>query len=181
MDLLKKWGVDDYRISPISYTGRSEELNCGVTPEEYREFLRQLKEYEKSAGEPQRELLYSEDLMNCGIGMSSLTVRSDGSVAPCPPFPEEISLGDIRKDSIRDIWNNSEFLKKARSIKASENDKCRECPHINVCQGGCLADIYMRTGELLCGDPYQCAYFSVYNDYTPVEVARKRRLHVEIR
>ena len=178
IDNLKEWGVDDYVIRPVSYTGRPQKFNCLITPEEYRECMEQLKECK--TGKHGKELP-SSDLMNCGIGMSSLTIRSDGSVAPCPPFPEEITLGNVIVDYVNDVWNNSPFLREVRHINAAENEKCRKCSYINVCRGGCLADIYMRTGELMCGDPYECAYFSAYSDYVPQEPTGDESLSVELR
>ena len=180
LSLFKKWEITDYSVAPASYTGRLQEPNFVITPEEYKKVLEQLKEYESAKG-AKNELPYVPQSINCGAGMNSLTIRSNGSVTLCSPFPDEISLGNIRKDSITEIWSNSELLCKIRHIDASESEMCRECRHIKVCQGGCMAHNYRRTGKLGCGDPYECAYFEVYNDYTPVEVKRQSRLSVEIR
>ena len=179
LNLFKEWKIDEYTMWPVTYTGRSEESDFTVTPEEYKKVLKQVKAYESK--ETRKEFSYSPRQTNCGIGMSSLTVRSNGILTPCPSLPDEISLGDIRKNSIAEIWNNSPFLNRMRRISACENDKCKECSHIKVCQGGCMADIYRRTGTLRYGDPYECAYFEVYSDYIPVEVKRQSRLSVEIR
>lgn len=180
MRLLRKWRITERAIHPITFTGRPERSGFMITPEEYKEILNQVKEYEVSVGEAQKQLPYVPGLLNCGIGLGNLFIRSNGDVAPCPTFPGEISLGNIRETTIAEIWNNSAFLNKVRCMNASENDICRECPHIRVCGGGCLADIYRRTGELKYGDPYECAYFQVYNDYIPVKYDKKY-LSVEIR
>jgi len=178
--LLKKWGIDEHSIHPISYTGRSEGSDFTITPEEYEDILKQVKKYEISCGEAKKRLPYGPELINCGIGLSSLFIKSNGDVSPCPAFPDEISIGNIREVTVAEIWNNSEFLNKVRRMSASENDMCRECPHIKVCGGGCMADIYRRTGELGWGDPFECAYFTVYDDYDPYRYDKKF-LSVEIR
>ena len=178
--LLKKWEITDYSIWPVSYTGRLKELDSVITPEEYKKVVEQLKEYE-TAEKMKDEFPYVPQLINCGAGRNSLTIRSNGTVVPCPPFPDEVSLGTIREDSISKIWNNSPFLGKIRRVNTSENKMCKGCTHIKVCQGGCMANNYRNTGELGCGDPYECAYFEVYNDYIPVEFKRQSRLSVEIR
>jgi len=179
LNLFRKWKISDYSIGPVSYTGRSEESDFVITPEEYKKVLKQLKEYESARG-GKNELPYVPQRTNCGAGMNSLTVKSNGIITLCSPFPDEISLGNIRTDSIREIWNNSELLNEIRRVDVSENEMCRGCRHIKVCQGGCMAHNYRRTGELGSGDPYECAYFEVYNDYTAVEVKRKSHLSVEI-
>jgi radical SAM protein with 4Fe4S-binding SPASM domain len=178
--LFKKWEITDYSIWPISYTGRSEREDFMVTPNEYKEVITQLKKYEFTEGVT-NEFPYNPHLINCGIGRSSLTIRSDGTIVPCSPFPDSMSLGNAREDSIADIWNNSEFLRRVRHIDASISDMCKGCPHLNVCEGGCMAGNYRRTDLLECGDPFECAYFEVYDDYIPVEVTKQSRLSVEIR
>lgn len=177
--LLKEWGITDYSIWPVSYTGRPEDTDFVITPEEYKTVVKQIKEYECAEG-IKNEFPYNPHLVNCGVGRNSLTVRSDGTVVLCPPFPDSTSLGTIQ-DSLIDIWNNAPLLKKVQHINAAESDMCKGCNHIKVCQGGCMGNYYRITGELGCGDLYECAYFDVYNDYTPVAITRQSRLSIEIR
>lgn len=180
LNLFREWNITDYGVQPASYTGRPQEPDFVITPEEYKKVLNQLKEYESAEGAT-INLPYVPQQINCGTGMNSLTIRSNGGITLCSPFPDEISLGNIRKDSITEIWNNSELLNKIRGIDASESEMCRGCKHIKVCQGGCMAHNYRRTGKLVCGDPFECAYFEVYDTYTPVIATRQSRLSVEIR
>ena len=180
LGLFKEWEITDYSVAPAAYTGRLQEPDFVITPEEYKMVLRRLKEYESAKG-AKNELPFVPQSINCGAGMNSLTIRSNGSITLCSPFPDELSLGDIRTDSLADIWNDSELLWKIRRINASESDMCKGCRHIQVCQGGCMAHNYRRTGKLWCGDPYECAYFEVYHDYTPVEFKKGSRLSVEVR
>ncbi len=178
--LFKEWKIAEYSVWPVTYTGRSGGPDFLITPEDYREVLKQLKKYESSEG-IKNEIPSDTQKINCGIGKNSLTIRSDGTVIPCPPFPDTVSLGSIQKDSIVDIWNNSPLLNKVRRISVFENSLCKECPHINVCQGGCMAHRYRTTGELGCGEPFECVYFEVYGDYVPVKAVKQTRLSAEIR
>lgn len=180
LDLFKKLHITDYSIWPVSYTGRPDNADFVITPEEYRTVMEQLKEYEFAEG-VKNEFPYNPRLINCGIGRSSLTIKSDGTVVSCSPFPDSMSLGNIREDSLTEIWNTSAFLKKVRCISVFESDMCKECQHASVCLGGCMANNYRTTGEIGCGDPYECVYFDVYKGYTAVKVTRKRHLSVEIR
>lgn len=180
LNLFEKWKIDEHSVWPVSYTGRNEKEDFLVTPEEYKKILAHLRQYEESRG-IKKEIPYNPQQINCGIGMGSLTIRSDGSVTPCPSFPDEIILGNIRKDSVTKIWNDSPFLRKMRRFDASENDQCRGCSFIKACGGGCMADHYRRTGELGCYNPLECAYYDVYRDYELVEAKRTSRLSVEIR
>ncbi|KYK32125.1 MAG: radical SAM protein [Theionarchaea archaeon] len=180
--LLEELGVENSRVYPISYSGRPEKSDIFVTPEEYRRALKRLNQHLVQQGKEVRiELPYSLLLKNCGIGMDSLTIRSNGNVVPCPPFPDDASLGNVREIPLAEIWNNSVFLNEARSINAFEVSPCRECIHVKVCKGGCMADHYRRTGTLGCSDPFQCAYYTVFDDYIPVEIGDKPSISVEMR
>ncbi len=44
----------------------------------------------------------------CAAGISGLTVLPDGTVTPCRRLP--VAIGNIRKDSLREIWASSEIL-----------------------------------------------------------------------
>lgn len=180
LNLFREWNITEYSVWPVSYTGRSQEPDFVITLEEYKTVLKQLKEYQSAEG-VKNEIPYVPQQINCGAGRGSLTIRSNGTITLCSPFPDEISLGNIRTDSITEIWNNSELLWKIRRINISECEMCRGCNHIKVCQGGCMAHNYQRTGTFMCGDPFECAYFDVYHDYTPVVATRQSRLSVEIR
>ncbi len=180
LELLGKWGITEHYLWPISYTGRAKGEDFTITPDEYEKTLRHIKEYERTSGEEKKRLPYNRDQTTCGIGMSNLVIRSTGVVVPCPAFPETMSLGSIREESVAEIWNNSPLLNKMRHMSPLENEKCKECPHVKVCGGGCMAEIYRRTGELGHCDPFECAYFEVYSDYVPVKLD-KEFLSVEIR
>jgi radical SAM protein with 4Fe4S-binding SPASM domain len=179
VELFKASTVEDYRISPTSFSGRPEKCDICITPKEYRAVLKKLKQYESEHGKIKREYSYPQST-NCGIGTSSLAIRSNGNVVPCPGFPDEVLLGNIREDSLGEIWNNSEFLIKGRHITVFESDMCKKCTHANVCRGGCLARIYARTGIFMCGDIYECAYFTVYDDYTSVKAGKQFTPSVKI-
>lgn len=176
--LLEELKVKPDRMRPVSYTGRSEESAVCVSPEEYGNVLEALKQYEKVRKDVKLELPSSLKIKNCGIGRKSIVIRSDGEVAPCPPFPGEVSLGNVRECTLAEIWNDSPFLNVARAVSVLESELCRECVHVSVCRGGCMADYYVKTGNLGCGDPYECAYFRVF-DYVPVKVDEESFLSVE--
>lgn len=92
----------------------------------------------------------------CAAAISGLTILPDGTVVPCRRLP--ISLGNIRQDSLREIWANSEILEQLRDRDRYEG-KCGECGRWANCRG-CRAIAYagsLARGEadLLADDP-QC-------------------------
>lgn len=179
MDLLREWGITNYYLWPISFSGRRgpEGESITLTPREYEDVIRTLRNHDEH---PPKEIAFISNPVNCGIGRGQLFIRSDGTVSPCPQFPDDVSLGNVRENSLKDIWNDSTFLNEARAIDPRNSEMCSRCEHLKVCKGGCIAEHYARTGKLGCGDPLECAYFRAFGEYTPVEVERNT-LSVEIR
>ena len=68
----------------------------------------------------------------CAAGVSGLTVLQDGTVTPCRRLP--VPIGNIRKDSLREIWASSEILNALRD-KARYRGRCGECKKWSVCRG----------------------------------------------
>lgn len=68
-----------------------------------------------------------------GGAASSLCVSGDGTIYPMIGWYEP--LGNIRTDSLKDVFENNPLLKKIRTIKAS--DFCTFCPtpHLNANHG----------------------------------------------
>ena len=82
----------------------------------------------------------------CTAGIAALTVSYDGEVYPCPKLP--VSVGNIREQSIEEIWQESEVLEalRAREFKG----RCGTCELVNLC-GGCRAEAFAR-GDYLGED-----------------------------
>ncbi len=100
----------------------------------------------------------------CPAGQSTLSIRADGKVVPCSAFWTLI-CGDIRKQSLEDIWQNSEMLNKIRALAneplTDHSAECVECDYMTYCNGGCRASAYYASGNDLKGiDPATCLVFS---------------------
>ena len=92
----------------------------------------------------------------CAAGVSGLTLLPDGTVTPCRRMP--IPIGNIREDSLREVWANSEILEQLRD-RSRYKGRCGNCPRWAVCRG-CRAIAYAHslaqgTGDFLAEDP-QC-------------------------
>ncbi|PIP06810.1 MAG: hypothetical protein CO012_06325 [Syntrophobacterales bacterium CG_4_8_14_3_um_filter_49_14] len=92
----------------------------------------------------------------CAAGISGLTILPDGTLVPCRRL--QIPIGNIRKDSLREVWATSDVLNALRNRK-SYKGKCGNCKRWAECRG-CRAIAYycsMADGEpdILAADP-QC-------------------------
>jgi len=81
----------------------------------------------------------------CRGGNDAPLFKSEGSCDMCPGWKDlpEFCAGNIRENSLRDIWYNSEFYKTFRwfireGYKEVENE-CRDCPYLEKCKCGCTA------------------------------------------
>ncbi|MFH1592145.1 MAG: radical SAM protein [Candidatus Woesearchaeota archaeon] len=85
-----------------------------------------------------------------------LAVESDGNVAPCDGFLglKNFELGNVRKDSINEIWEKSKMMKKIRSIKPADmKGVCAKCIFKESCMGGCRAAAYLEYKDMKMPDP----------------------------
>jgi len=92
----------------------------------------------------------------CAAGISGLTILPDGTVTPCRRLP--LPLGNVRRDSLREIWAGSEILEQLRD-RRQYRGKCGSCPKWAHCRG-CRAIAYAHSqvlgqGDYLAADP-QC-------------------------
>ncbi|MFA6305060.1 MAG: radical SAM protein [Patescibacteria group bacterium] len=95
----------------------------------------------------------------CGIGTNrAIYVKADGSLYPCadtalPTF----RLGNLRTDSLADIWENSPLLRELRFLDIDTmNDQCAICDVRYQCAGNCRGENFQTTKNLK-GPHFKCA------------------------
>ncbi|UCF87340.1 MAG: SPASM domain-containing protein, partial [Nitrospiraceae bacterium] len=95
-------------------------------------------------------------LGGCAAGISGITILSDGTLVPCRRLP--VPVGNIKKDSLREVWAMSEVLNALRD-KSRYRGKCSSCKKWARCRG-CRAIAYAYSAskgqaDILAQDP-QC-------------------------
>jgi GeoRSP system radical SAM/SPASM protein len=83
-------------------------------------------------------------------GKLSLNIRANGDVTPCGFIP--VVIGNLLKDDLKDLWDNSDVLGRMRNKEP--RDKCKTCKHYEECLGGCTARAYAMTGDFNSPDPH---------------------------
>jgi radical SAM protein with 4Fe4S-binding SPASM domain len=105
---------------------------------------------------PFQENLGDIPLGGCAAGVSGLTILADGTVTPCRRLP--LPIGNVRKESLRELWVASPVLEKLRD-KSGYQGKCGRCPRWAACRGcRAIAYAYSRAQgrpDFLAEDP-QC-------------------------
>jgi radical SAM protein with 4Fe4S-binding SPASM domain len=95
-------------------------------------------------------------LSGCSAGFSGVTICCDGTVMPCRRIG--LSVGNLKRQSLRHIWANSKTLWRLRN-RASYKGRCGECALWPSCRGcRAVAYAYSRArgdADLFADDP-QC-------------------------
>lgn len=73
---------------------------------------------------------------DCGAGFRSIYVDYNGNISPCVFLGNNYIIGNIKSNSIKELWDSAPALKTIRELK--ENISCRECLRKNICHGECL-------------------------------------------
>lgn len=76
---------------------------------------------------------------SCAAGILTLGIESNGDIKGCPSLPTESWVGgNIRKHSLKDIWERSGALRHMRDRGPDARwGYCAECYYGRVCRGGC--------------------------------------------
>ncbi|MBI5196924.1 MAG: radical SAM protein [Nitrospirae bacterium] len=179
--LAKELGATAWYMFMIVPTGRGEDIMSElISKEDYEELLdwhyemekkekdmlvrptcaphyyRVVLQKAKQKGEKfeRRTLKFSTGgAKGCIAGQVISLIDVDGNVLPCSYFPK--SAGNIRKQSFKDIWENSGLFKELRDFKKYKG-RCGSCEYVTVC-GGCRARAYAITGDYLDEEPF-CGY-----------------------
>lgn len=80
----------------------------------------------------------AEFVGGCGTGRLYCALQPNGDVTPCVFVP--VVLGNIRNESLLDIWTSSPLLERIRKRDAFPG-QCGRCESRNIC-GGCRARAY---------------------------------------
>jgi radical SAM protein with 4Fe4S-binding SPASM domain len=175
--LAREWGVKSLIIERFIPWGRGSRIREEVlTPGQWRKMVHSLYErfglemededfspfqaFQIDFRDNQPELLGAP----CVLGTDGLCVMPDGVVFPCRRFP--LPIGNLLKDPLKTIWENSDVLKSVRR-KEKLKGKCGSCP-IQECTG-CRSLAYALTGDFLAEDPH-CGYAPP--DFSPVSAKK---------
>lgn len=88
----------------------------------------------------------------CSMGRSGCYIDSTGEVYPCSNFAH--SAGSIRRNSFRDIWQNSPLFKEIRNYRVRDFE-CSGCELISECLP-CPALSYLEHGDVFCAPSEMC-------------------------
>ncbi len=148
----------NFKCSGLGFTNKDV---LDLTSEEWRDFYIKAIELKKtvkniriSLEDPIISLLgekNEETLVKGSVcGKLSLNIKSNGDITPCGFIP--VVIGNMCRDDLIEIWNNSPVLYKMRNKEAK--GKCLSCDSQSECLGGCTARTLALTGDMNNPDPH---------------------------
>jgi radical SAM protein with 4Fe4S-binding SPASM domain len=94
------------------------------------------------------------ELPICGIGTYMMCLGANGDFYPCPGFA--LSLGNVSRQALREVWDNSPQIRELRAIRSDSNPSCLACESWDFCPS-CMSRHYSETGSLVTLSEHVCA------------------------
>jgi radical SAM protein with 4Fe4S-binding SPASM domain len=86
--------------------------------------------------------------LGCRAGLDALGVTSDGRVKGCLSLPDSCVEGNVREQSLAEMWNDPNRFAYNRQFTPEQlGGACVQCPHARRCRGGCSATAYATFGR----------------------------------
>jgi radical SAM protein with 4Fe4S-binding SPASM domain len=104
-----------------------------------------------------------KDFLICQAGRTDISINSQGRLYPCLAFPWEV--GDLRKESLQNILENSERLSFFRSLRGDEFKACIGCRDSFLC-ARCSGLAYLEKGDMLGPSPENCRQTKIVKEVT---------------
>ncbi len=157
IDIAADVKADRIAFVPISPAGRARtNQDLYPTPQEYMDVLKRI--YEKDLQYPDLLIKYPslpafyfresiglgvyEEIKKkkgyielCNAGITSYVIDPAGNVKPCT-VTAGTTIGNVKKDSLRDVWLSSSVLETLRDIRKNMETPCSNCDLVNICVAG---------------------------------------------
>lgn len=79
----------------------------------------------------EKECLSSQEPI-CSVCRYYICVSANGTAYPCPGWQNKV-IGDLNKQTIKEIWDNSRCVQELRSIKRDNFSNCTQCADRGFC------------------------------------------------
>ena len=91
----------------------------------------------------------------CGAGINDCCITANGDVYPCAGW-QAMVCGNIHKQSLKDIWENSPQLKKIRTITHGDFPQCLKCEAKNYCSMCLVRNFNENNGDMFKINKHFC-------------------------
>lgn len=99
----------------------------------------------------------------CGAGINDLCVTVNGDIYPCSGWQAYV-VGNVFRNSLRDIWEKSSMLEAVRKVKRKDFPKCLSCAAKDYCNMCLVRNFNESHGDM----------FKINNHFCKVAFLNKR-------
>lgn len=173
LSLGKKLGLSEMYFNQLLPGGRGADIwdDLLISFEEWMDVKGKIREWNKKNKKPRafaensfdfvRQIPQSLsfkgcDYAGCKAGKRELIITPDGFAVACPLLSTERDFHtlNVRERSLKEIWHSDEWICKLRDVNESTVlGKCKTCPGLSICQGGCHVLALFKRGDLNQPDP----------------------------
>lgn len=151
---LWRW-VRSNRLIPyferVSAQGRAKSNNLTISQKELKELFDKLSNIDEQDFGIKWDSSHPPIAgTSCNRHYYSLYVKADGNVIPCSGI--DISVGNVRKESLCNIISQSKIIQELRNIDSKIKGKCHNCD-LGVHCYGCRGSAYEYYNDYLEEDP----------------------------
>jgi radical SAM protein with 4Fe4S-binding SPASM domain len=151
---LRVRAVSDY-IMMAKYDHTTQNLDNRLSLDEVERVINDIIENDTEYQEQIKDANVTEeekrDISNdivCGVCISSICMIANGNVYPCAGWQDYV-VGNVKKTSLREIWDNSEKVKYLRALRKKDFPKCLKCED----KAFCAMCMVRNANEDTHGDP----------------------------
>ncbi|MBF0299995.1 MAG: radical SAM protein [Oligoflexia bacterium] len=105
-----------------------------------------------------------DDYFGCPAGLLCLGIEADGSVKGCLTQSKEFVEGNIREESLIDIWRNSNNFTYNRYFHEDKvKTGCNGCSYLEDCRCGCTIQAFSETNDRY--NQIYCLHSTYFQEY----------------
>lgn len=146
LKVVQKLRCNEWSVDFVKKIGFAEQdPHVLLTPEQMKETFKSIQKLQRFSSTPivfrhfpykaRGQRIYRG--FGCVGGNLNCWIDAEGNVFPCSFLRKSFNAGNIRENSLRDIWIYSAKMELIRSLKG--NPTCKECSFADSCRGGCRA------------------------------------------
>ncbi len=178
--ILCSFGIWQWQLQPVFPRGRSKQneflflenedflkLGLFIKNNQYKAKISNLEIVPAdSCGYYSKLDLVKYPWKGCSAGISSCGIMSNGKVKGCLSWPDNIVEGDLRENTLWNIWFRENAFKILREKKITNmNGNCKNCEFALQCGGGCQA-MSLAVENKWHADPY--CYKNIIDNYPEI-------------
>lgn len=107
----------------------------------------------------------NDDDKLCPVFASSLCISNSGDVYPCEGW-QSLVIGNIKKESLSDMWENNQLVIKLRNLKIKDIPTCKSCENKRYCSICLIKNANENNeGDYTKVNSYFCKVAEIHRNY----------------